>query len=325
MKNVITFLEKPKVIIPAAIIIAFLVGAFFYRSIGNAPVVAIPSSSHSGVSFSDGSAQNSVDLAFLRAGRLAEVSVNVGDTVRKGEVLASLDTSDVQGTLNQAKGALELAKAQYASLNVQYANAKTEQDVLVANAFRTLLSSNLIAVPHSKYDNSVLPVSEDQTPVVTGTYTCDTETSYKITDPYAYGSFSGYAFYTTQPLGSCGLFIQFPKGYSFTNSVNWVVDVPNTKSSTYAANKNAYDLAVATRDQVLKQLEANLGKNGSPDANVAQAAVDAAEGTYEAALATYNNSLIVAPIDGIVSFVDSHLKVGQSVVANKTLITLLQK
>ena len=332
MKNLIKLLEKPKIIIPAALVVAVIIGVISFRFIGQNPAVALSNNPNIATSMI-GSTDNSTNLAFYKAGRLGAISVNVGSLVKKGDVLASLDAGDALGAVNQAKGALELAKAQYASMDVQYANAKNSQDVLVNNAYRTLLSNNLIAV--SK-DNSI-NVDNGQTPQISGTYTCGKEGSYEI-DQYASGVPSGHSFtlsgledgignvvYSTpQPLGSCGLFIQFPAGYSY-GFVQWIIDIPNTRSSSYVANKNAYDLAVATRDQVLKQFEANLGENGSFNANIAQAAVDSAQGAYEVALAAYRNNLIIAPIDGVVTFVDSNLKIGQSVSANKTVITIVKK
>jgi len=329
-------LDKPKIIIPIFFVLAVIVGVVSYRFIGQTPVVTLSDSSTSTVQSE--STINSVDLSFPKSGRLAEVSVVVGSQVKKGDTIASLDAGDSLGAVNQTKGALELAKAQYASLNVQYANAKLQQDTLVSNAHRTLLSSGLSAVAKSTDTNtSASVVDNNSAPQISGTYTCDKEGSYEIA-PYASGATSGYSFlfsgleqgtgnvayYTSQTLGSCGLYILFPVGYSSSN-VKWVVNIPNMKSSGYAANKNAYDLAVATRDQVLNQLEANLGKNGSSDANVAQASVDAAQGAYQAALAAYKNNLIIAPIDGVVTFLDSHLKIGQSVTANKTVITIANK
>ncbi|MCX6719068.1 MAG: biotin/lipoyl-binding protein [Candidatus Taylorbacteria bacterium] len=261
-------LNKPKTIIPVTLIIAIIIGAISYNLIGKPPIVTLSSYQDPAAS-TEMTPNNSTDLALLKSGRLATGSVHVGDAVKKGDILATLEAGDALGAVNQAKGALELAKAQYASLDTQDSHAKTQQDVLVANAYRTLLSSGLSTL-------------------------------------------------------SCGISIQFPVGY-FSSSIKWVIDIPNTRASNYALNKNAYDLAIATRDQVLRQFEANLGKNGSSDANIAQANIDSAEGAYEIALAAYKNTILVAPIDGVVSFVDPDLKIGQTVAANKTLITIAKQ
>ncbi len=335
-KTLIKILEKPKIVIPVFAILAIIVGAIFYFTIGRTPSVGLSSGAE--VSSGDIQSTSSVDLAFPKAGRLGSLSVALGDKVQKGDVIASLDAGDALGAVNQTKGALELAKAQYASLNVQYANTKNQQDVAVENAYRALLSGALAPVAQ-KADNNNLdqPIDNNQAPEITGTYTCDKEGSYEI-DPYPSQTTYGFSYtykglemgsgdvtyYTSQPLGSCGLFIQFPVGYS-SNLVKWIVNIPNTKSAVYISNKNAYDLAVANRDQALKQLEANLGKNGSMVANVAQAGVDSAEGAYETALAAYKNDLIITPMDGTVTFVDSHLKVGQAVTANKNVITISEQ
>ena len=335
MKNtIIKWLERPQVIIPAALVAAIVVGLIASRFVGRPPTVDF-SFNPSQISSSTASADNSVDLAFPKVGRLASLAVTLGSPVKAGDILATLDAGDSLGAVNQAKGALELAKAQSVSLAVQYANAKKQQDTLVANAYRTLLSSNLVAVAQkADYDKTTAPVDNNQVLQISGTYNCDKEGSYEIS-PYASGVTSGYSFtfsgleagegsvtnYTPQPLGACGLYVQFPVGYSGT-FLKWVIDIPNKNSAGYAANKNAYDLAVATRDQVLKQLEANLGRDGSADANIAQAAIDSAQGAYEVALAAYRNNLLVAPADGVVTFVDPHLNLGELVNANKTVITI---
>lgn len=337
--NLLNVIHKPKVVIPVAILAAFVVLVSTYGYIGRAPEVILLSEKNA-TSSAVNLYANTVNLAFPKAGRVSSVSVQVGDSVKKGDIIASLEAGDALGVVKQAKGAVELARAQYASLDVQYTNAKNQQDVLVANAYRTLLSNGLVAVAANENSNDVYVIDNNQVPTISGTYTCSKEGRYEI-KPYASGAESGYSFevngvdgkyegtasvtfYTPQAFGDCGLFIQFPLGYHSTG-MKWIVEIPNKRSVSYAANKNAYDLAVATRDQVLKQYEANLGQNGSSAANTAQAAIDSAEGVYETALGSYQNNLIIAPIDGIVAFVDSQLKVGQSVLANKTVITINKK
>lgn len=325
-----SFFNNPKVAIPAILVIAVIAGFFTFRSVGKAPIVNIPaaSSTQTDGTVVTNSSDNVFDLAFPKGGRVSTVSLQVGAHVTKGQVLATLEANDALGGVTQAKGALELAQAQYASLDVQYANAKKQQDVLVQNAYRTMLSNGLAAVPTVQDDS--------HTPTISGTYSCDSTGSYVIA-PYASGTNSGYSFTysglekgggeitfnTPQPLGTCGLFVTFQKGFS--GATKWTVSIPNTQSASYVTNKNNYDLALTTRDQVLSQYAANLGKNGSSAANTAKAAVDSAEGVYQAALGAYQTNVIVAPVNGTVSFVDQDLKSGQSVTANKTVISITTK
>ena len=336
MKKIITkILHRPKIVIAGALMIAVVVVGLLYNHVGQPPVVSISLSDDTTGSSSSEILGNSTNLSFLRNGRISTVLVHNGDLVKKGDVLATLDAGDVLGSVDQAKGALELAKAQYSSMEIQYSNAKKQQDLLVENAYKTLLSSNLSAIAQDRY-STIYTVDDSQVPQISGTYSCGKEGLYEVI-AYNSGVPSGYSFnftglesgsgnvtyHTPQPLGSCGLFVQFPVG--FYSSAKWIIDIPNKRSSSYVINKNAYDLAVTTRNQVLSQFEANLGKNGSSNANIAQATINSVNGSYESALATYNNTIIVAPIDGVISFVDSHFKVGESVVANKTLITIIKK
>lgn len=57
------------------------------------------------------SAVNQLPLTFKSSGKLAELDVQPGQTVKKGQVLAKLDTTDLQAALDQAKANLEQAQA----------------------------------------------------------------------------------------------------------------------------------------------------------------------------------------------------------------------
>src|SRR6185312_3294305 len=232
--------SKPHRVLPVAAGIALVAGVLVFSFVGRAPVVTDVSLDASSTIES-----GAVSLAFNASGSVGSVSVAVGDKVTKGETLAALNAGVALGALNQAKGALELAQAQYGSMSVQYANAKTQQDTLVENAYRTLLSSGLQAFPSGN--------DESHNPIISGTYTCDKEGSYEI-DLYPSGVTSGYSFNVTgletanslevtygtpQAFGNCGLQITFVQG--FIPSTKWTVAIPNVKSSSYQANKNAYD------------------------------------------------------------------------------------
>jgi multidrug resistance efflux pump len=323
-----SFFAKPVLAISSTFVVAVIVGAIILPSIGKPPVVSLVPADSIDTTVADSG--TSIQLSFQASGRVAAVNVAKGAAVAKGQVLASLDTSVASGVVSQAKAALDLAKAQYGAASLQYQNAETQQDTLVNNAYRTLLSSGLQARPIGVID-------ESHNPIVSGTYTCTTEGSYEI-DLYASGAASNYSFNLSglengtgnvtygapQPLGACGLYITFVPGFS--GGDKWTIDIPNTNTSSYQARKNAYDLAVATRQQTLSQLSASIGQNSSTsDANVANAAISVAEGAYQSALAQYANNIITAPAAGIVSFVDTSLQVGQSISAGQRVITITIK
>ncbi len=328
-KSFISLIHQPKKIIPIFLGIAIIVGAIAYKHVGTTPVVTLNSDRSTPNEILTNTSDNATNLAFPKNGRVANVYVKVGDSVTVGETLASLDAGDALGVVNQAKGALELAQAQYASLNSQYATTKAQQDTLVKNAYQTLLSSALEATPDRQ---------DSTTSVISGTYTCGKEGSY-ILKPYAsHDSDSGYSlnysgletgiigvkYDSPVALGMCGLQIKFNHTENFNPLTVWTIAIPNTKSSVYLANKNAYDAAIANREKILTDLSTSIAGDAG-QLGVAKAQINAAEGAYEAALGAYKNNLIVAPIAGVISFVDSDLKVGQSVTANKAVITITKK
>ena len=63
-------------------------------------------------------------LSFKSAGRLAEMNVRLGDTVKKGQVLARLDTTELALQVTQSKAALSTAEAKLATIKV---GSRTEE------------------------------------------------------------------------------------------------------------------------------------------------------------------------------------------------------
>ncbi len=181
-----------------------------------------------------------VKLGFADQGRVTRVNVKEGDKVSKGQLLASLDTSDlpvsdIQKTIR-------------------------EQDALVANAYRNLLSTGLQAVPENTSTSIVAPT-------ISGIYT-GSEGEYGVRI-YGTTGTSGRAFElsgletgfaqaintnTTVPLGTRGLYIQFQ---SIPETGTWIIQIPNKRSVSYAAYFNAYESAKATRDRVVADARLN--------------------------------------------------------------------
>lgn len=187
---------------------------------------------------------SAVNLGFAGQGRVNRVLVKEGDKVSQGQLLASIDTSDL-----------------YAS---DVAKITREQDALVANAYRNLISGNLEAVSDDLN-------ARETPPVITGVYSGD-EGDYHV---HVYGSnaASGASFEVSGlehgfnqpvapgisvPLGSRGLYIQFPPGFSYIKT-DWTISIPNKRATMYAAYLNAYESAKATRERVVTdaQLTAN--------------------------------------------------------------------
>lgn len=284
--------------------------------------------------------QVDLSLGFEKSGMVNDIKVSLGDNVKKGDVLVKLSLSKDEAELTKARGALLKAQAQYNNalgvtgdqnirlLELQLDNAKKEQDQLVENAYRTLLSGDLEAIP----------VGEDEVgtaPTVTGQYSCDEEGQYTI-DLYSSSAASGSSFAvsglesgtgtvipdSTDNIGECGLYISFSS--DFIPNTTWVVDVPNTRSSNYSANLNAYNLALTTRDNTISELEKELEIEKesvvSGDVAVAYANLVSAEGEYDSAKAIVDQGIIYAPEDGVVTKID--VSPGDLVQAYESVITV---
>lgn len=227
---------------------------------------------------------SAVSLGFADTGRVHQVLVTEGDHVSKGQLLASIDTSDLYTD--------DLSKI------------IREQDALVANAYRNLLSSSLVAIPED-LTNPATP------PLLSGVY-AGPEGDYRLRI-YASGSESGKSFElsglekefnqpvtmnTTVPLGSRGLYIQFQ---SIPDIGYWVISIPNKRSTSYASYVNAYESAKATRDRVIADAQAS----------------------NESVISKMNKRRIYAPFSGTVASVG--IKKGASTDGKETIKLISEK
>jgi len=226
-------------------------------------------------------ADNTADLAFPVTGKVATVSVREGDVVEEGAVLVSLEQSDLFAERKTALAALLIAEANRDELvngssleeravtetNVQIAEKNlertiAEQNEKEKNAKRALFSASLEAMPE-KSSNSDIP------PTVSGTYMCE-EGVYNISI-FSSNSSSGYSYrlsgledgtytaYTqsSSPFGSCGLSIQFDETENYSHS-EWLIEIPNTRSASYATNLNSYNLALQQKENSISAAEQAL-------------------------------------------------------------------
>jgi len=94
-----------------------------------------------------------LSLSFATVGELATIDVSVGDTVTEGQILATLDPSDLEAALASAKSALETARTGVASANQGEAAAQqaingadqalTSADLAIAAADDALTNRSL--------------------------------------------------------------------------------------------------------------------------------------------------------------------------------------
>jgi RND family efflux transporter MFP subunit len=281
--------------------------------------------------------KNRVDLGFGTSGRVSGVFVEEGEVVKKGETLARLSTSQLSAELLEAEANLKRVQAESnasgVSFEYSYQNlvtTKEQQDVFVKNAYRKLLSDSLEAYTDDNTDA--------EAPTITGTYMSEEQGEYYIS-VYSSAAPSGYSFKvsglengygtlrTNSPvaLGTRGLYIQFQEGELY-GGTEWIVSIPNTRSTSYVTNKNAYDQAITERARTVASAEDSYLQNealeaGGNQISKSQADVLAAKARVDAVRAQMADSIIAAPFDGIVGLVD--ISNGEIVTANTPYVTLV--
>jgi len=280
-----------------------------------------------------------LNLSFNTNGVVKSIKVKVGDKVKAGQILATLDQSSVLGSLTSARGALAGANARYKRIlegatneeiklsEIVLEQTKNTQETLIKNAYENLLNSTPEAVPYDEEDNYTAPV-------ISGTYSLGKEGEIKIE---TYNSSGGVSYslsglttgtglvntITPQPLGNSGLYITFPADVN-SKSTDWVIEIPNKKAVDYLTNYNAYQSAIVGAKSIIDQRQAELDikkANARPsDIDLANADIISAQGQVELASAQYNNTIIKAPVDGTITSID--IKQGELAQALKQVITL---
>lgn len=280
-----------------------------------------------------------LDLSFNSTGVVKNINVKVGDKVKKGQIIATLNQDSELASLTSARGALAAAKArlqktldgatneQITLSEVALEQTKLTQDTLVSNAYQNLLNSTPEAVPSDGKSNYTAPT-------ISGTYTLGKEGTIYLK---VYSSSGGRSFdvtgltmgtsavdtITPQPIGNSGLYIKFPSG-SVSDVSNWEISIPNKHAANYLTNYNAYQAALATAKSAIDQSTASLNLTKASattsDIDLAKADILSAEGQVEQAQARYNNTLVIAPADGTITSVD--IKVGEQAQALKEVMVL---
>jgi HlyD family secretion protein len=289
-----------------------------------------------------------LNLSFNSSGIVKSIKVLVGDKVKAGQVLATLEQGTAAANLTSARGSLAaanaklkkvmegtevtLAKIAIDSAKINYENTKKTQETLVKNAYNNLLNSTFGVSSYSSSDNYI-------SPTVSGTYNLSKEGQIIVEIDLNDSFFQTHGLITTegnvstttpQPIGSSGLYIQFPSNETL-NFTDWVIEIPNKKATDYLTNYNAYQSALETQQNALDQASAlvdqrqveynsKLTSSIGSDVDIAQAEVLSAQGQVEQALAKYNDTQIKAPADGTITSVE--IKLGELASALEKAIVL---
>lgn len=294
-----------------------------------------------------------LNLSFYSSGMVRSLKVKVGDTVKTGEILATLDQGNELASLTSARGTVAAAQAKYQRIldgasseeiklaqialenaKRDYDRIKSQQEILVSNAYKNLLNSTPEALPASGE-------SDYTAPTISGNYSREVEGKITISVYYTgnglsfsvggIASGSGIVTSTTpQPIGNSGLFIKFPSSTS-SNVTEWVINIPNKKASDYLTNYNAYQAALKTQDSALGTAQALIDQRTAElsikqatarpaDIDLAKADILSAQGQLQLASANFEHTILRAPTGGTITKVD--IKIGELAQAQKNIMTL---
>ncbi|MEI8337642.1 MAG: efflux RND transporter periplasmic adaptor subunit [bacterium] len=150
MKDILK-MKGPMMFIGGSVVVAItaVIFAFFYKSSPKlSEAISVKKEDLTEVVSTTGkvTASENLDLGFSRGGRIGAVYAKVGDSVKKGQIIASLDSADLNASLLQAQAQLDkeninLNQIQNAGTGNSFDQRTTLQTTVNSN--RTSMISNL--------------------------------------------------------------------------------------------------------------------------------------------------------------------------------------
>lgn len=256
-----------------------------------------------------------LSLSFQQSNLVKSVDVVVGQSVKKGQILATLSNASEAAAVQSARGTFLAAQARYNKvLEGESSETVRSAEIAVESARRKLYSDGLVAEERSQEQLSTPPT-------ISGSYNGSQPGEYRISfDSITKSDFrftglekgKGDVDDSEEPLGTRGLLIRFPAG-DYSSGDEWIVRIPNTGGVNYVSNLNAYDTALA-------ELSIKKAAARSVDVDAARAEMISAEGSLARALADFEKTVIRAPANGTITKVD--LKLGELAETFEPVITL---
>lgn len=346
-----------KTLLIVAVVIISIVAILFIQKINNTPyeLVAVQTGDMVQEVSASGKVESptKINLHFKNSGKLFALNAKVGEEVATGELLAVQDTAQLDAQVAEMQSGIDLQRAKLAQLIAgaseeettvsetalanakrDYENVKAAQEVLVKNAYKTLLNSTISAVP-------VDDTSKYVAPTITGNYSLGKEGTINISP---YRSSGGTSFRISglvegvgtndeiiaQPIANSGLYIKFTDTNNLS-STDWVINIPNKDAPNYIQNYNAYQSALQTQQSTLASAqslvdlrEAELIIKKAPtrptDIAVYQVQINQAEAALQKIYAQREDLMIVAPASSTVTEVNG--EVGETVNPATTIVSL---
>jgi HlyD family secretion protein len=345
-----TLLAQRWILIVAAVVIIGGGYFFFFRGNGGAAatLTIVPEDFKQEVSVSGTVvAAEHVDLGFAESGRIAGVYASVGDTVRAGAVLATIENGDLAAAVEQKQAALETEQAKLLSLQ----NGTRPEQIAIdeaavtkdEEALRDAITSAYVSADNAVHKSADQFFANPRTSSASLAFSvsnallkAQVEQERVLLDPalITWGAnISDPSFATKAPENASAQAKQYlTQVATFLFDASQALAQAQTLNATYQADITTARTVVASALASLTTAESALAgargdlalaKAGTTASDIAaQAAeVKAALANVSSAKAALAKTVVVAPFTGIVSKMD--VKPGQIVSANTSTISLL--
>lgn len=301
-------------------------------------------------------ATQDISLGFRSIGKIAKIDVAVGDSVKKGDILAELDSSQTSAQLQSAKAALDSATTQYNKLinGLTPEDLKIYQDAVtsaqqdLSNAYGGALNTlnDAYSSVYNAYNavvlvqNSYFSALDQESVAVSGakddmgsnmqgikSYLDTANNSAKTSDIDIVIS------HMTTALDSIFNDLEIVRNQceqgiyylSVSSASKTLLDNQKTYINTASTDVTTLQSDISSYKTALQKAEDNLtSKTASArpeDIDLAQSQINQAQANVNALQSQLNDNYLTSPIDGVITEVD--IKKGQVISPSQSAINML--
>lgn len=232
------------------------------------------------------------NISFTGSGKIAEIDVQVGQTVTVGQVLAKLDPTSLQDALNQANAAVASANASVASAQNGVTTAKMGVSAQQASAATTQTQVNAASSALSNAQNNLNNVKAEASANLSTAYDQEQNALYACNNPPKGTSSAPNCTQLAQD--------QYSAAQATANaqiaSAQAQVDSAQASLNTAQSQSNAAQTNVDNANAQVSTAEASV--------NTAEASLASAETARETAIHNLANDTLTAPHAGVIAAVN---------------------
>ncbi len=226
------------------------------------------------------SAPEEAAMAFQSSGRVAKVAVQIGDKVKKDQLLMQLDTTDLQLALKTAQANLVSAQANFDSNQTSTQQAlKTAQNNLVS--------------AQASYDAALAKNSTNKDQILAAKSALDKA---GVALQSAQAAYNAVAWRPDIGMTTQASALQSASSDYNTALANYNITVAGINDTALRSAQASLDNAKTALDQAQKNVDTS--------ARTAQASLDSAKVAVDVAQRNLDKASIYAPFDGVVSVVN---------------------